>query len=172
MTNKTQGLFFGVLGAVLAGVVLWAIKSFFPATVNWLFTPDVPKGAIMAFAQKKCPDKSWIPFEDAEGRFILGWSSNSNLPNQETRILTPFDDTGGSKSVTLSLSQIPSHRHVTNNATSHVYSPFGWVPEVHSGLGGTAAIGYKGYSLTKAEGGNEPHTNMPPYIALTYCKKI
>ncbi|MDR0650065.1 MAG: hypothetical protein LBG59_01300 [Candidatus Peribacteria bacterium] len=51
----------------------------------------------MAFDLSTCPS-GWTRFSAADNRFIMGASTNSKA-------------TGGSASITLSASQLPSHKH-------------------------------------------------------------
>lgn len=112
---------------------------------------------------KTCPTPGWERYDDAQGRFILGWSENTNLPAQETRALRPYDDTGGNALVTLTIEQIPSHRHLYERQT-----------DTGGGCGLDGCGFHSEYPVkeTTAAGGSQPHNNMPPYIALTYCKKV
>lgn len=85
--------------------------------------------------------------------------------------------TGGHETVTLNVSQIPSHQHI-QSATS---GP-GGEAKVRNGVGRFRTIyknappgwGFNSYSTyvnTLATGGGEPHSNMPPYMALNFIIK-
>ena len=92
---------------------------------------------------------------DLRGRFVLGAGGKY-----------PPEDVGGAETVTLSLNQIPAHRHTINtksNATSLGVIPR---PALASNTG-------RDYSLdTSLTGSSEPHENMPPYYALCYIMRV
>ena len=74
--------------------------------------------------------------------------------------------TGGSKTVTLQLSQIPAHGHMMGQTYS------GWKL---SGNGNGPAGLYTGYGLTdrsKNEGGSGAHDNLQPYITIYMWRRI
>ena len=118
-----------------------------------------PEGAVVAFLRDEfgsqvCPDE-WTYFRPAEGRFLLGASE----------LKYRLGDTGGDEMVTLTVAQMPRHDHA---ATS--------VPDVNApGSNGFLVRGFGGFRLPDSQvseaGGSQPHNNMPPYIALYFCKK-
>ena len=74
-----------------------------------------------------------------------------------------YRDHGGVEQVTLTEAQMPSHRHTMSYQRT-------------SGIGrehGLAAAGQAGTDNKKSSpaGSDRPHANMPPYIALYFCKK-
>lgn len=90
-------------------------------------------------------------------------------------------DAGGAETVTLNEAQMPAHRH------SITSSPPG--EDIHDGFGGSgekwglspeydsSKPPQNGWSVTQhtsfmsIKGSSKPHNNMPPYIALYFCKK-
>ena len=120
----------------------------------------ISQNAVVAFADRAgCPD-GWTRFEAANGRFILGVSDS-------------FDPlaTGGEQRVTLTEAELPSH--------GHVIGPYEWGHSIN-GNGNAARIdvddgrpwsGHRGRLHADASGGGQSHNNMPPYIALYFCKK-
>jgi|GEM_PF-3799441 len=146
---------------VTAGIV--------PSSVN------LPLGSIVAFAQRECPpsEEGWRRFEDAEGRFILGWSDGEGLPSMESRAIRQFDSEGGAETHTLSIDEMPAHTH-----------PFQGSPFTRGGYGGGSRddVSQGGNVIPQntltprgevlSNGGDQPHNNMPPYIALTWCITI
>ncbi len=85
-------------------------------------------------------------------------------------------DSGGAASVTLTTSQLPSHNHTVAGATGgQQAAPAGaylaTATSAQSGVmtygPGTTPTGLNGASVAAA-GGNQPHDNLQPYLAVTY----
>ena len=162
--NRSEKLFFEVLR-----------KSELPSGVQ-IDNVALPRGAVVAFDRASCPD-GWVPFRDADGRMILGAMDNGD-PD------FVWHEKGGEKNVTLSLSQMPRHRHhiFSNNnsrgpgglsAGSAVQSvgTGGNLGQHEYAMRGTSTPGEPDVGVASEAGGSEPHNNMPPYIALYFCKK-
>lgn len=150
-----SSFFYGVAGAVAAGVLLWGIKSIFPELWAWIATPSVPSGAIMAFDVRSCDEvDGWGDFDEVAGRFILGQTS----ARSEWR----FGERGGEAEHQLTIAEMPTHSHL-----------FRRMEHVGGGCGDHGCNGHVEWreDNTRSAGEDLPHNNMPPYIALTYCKK-
>jgi len=110
-----------------------------------------------------------------------GWAlcdGNNGTPNLQDRFVVgagnqyAVDDTGGSDSVTLSVSQIPSHGHgidtesqSSNDPHSAGENPAGkWDNNADNPTENTGAI--------KNTGGGGSHENRPPFYALAYIQKL
>lgn len=114
--------------------------------------------AIVAFASQKgektCPN-GWSPFEPAKDRFIVGAGGKYPV----------VGGTGGEEMVTLSEAQMPRHGHSVF-AVTDVGAP---------GIDGFLVRGPGPNRIPQGavgtSGGNQPHNNMPPYIALAFCIK-
>lgn len=169
MANERSwsAFFYGIAGTVTAGIILWGVTSIFPGVWSRLVTPPIPPDAIMAFTAQKCP-VGWEKFQDAEGRFILGWSEDNSLPSQETRALRPFRDLGGEPTVILTQEQMPTHSHGTITVLRTARAEDESYQVVGSGKEKLMLNGQG----TEPRGSYMPHNNMPPYIALTFCKKV
>ena len=93
---------------------------------------------------------TWVKIE---GKFLLS-SSNSYATGT----------TGGEETHTLTIEEMPSHSHVVN-----FDQIWGW--------GGTRSLAttsggpYAGNGFVKDAGGNQPHNNMPPYLAVYVWKR-
>lgn len=93
---------------------------------------------------------------DLRGRFIVGEGSGYS-----------YNNTGGASSVTLSVSQIPSHTHTVTDT----YIAQGTT-------GGFSSADFNGMYLTSASrtsssvGGGSSHENNPPYRALRWVMKV
>lgn len=74
--------------------------------------------------------------------------------------------TGGEKTVTLTVEQMPSHNHIERGspANNSGYSDMILRGKAYSG-------GVSGHS-TENTGGDQPHNNMPPYLAVYVWKRI
>lgn len=119
---------------------------------------------------------TWTPIN---GRFLIGAGAPEN--NDDGTSPGSYDfaagSTGGETTHTLTVSEIPSHVHSVNISSRETLNRviwgddygssdknawgFGYVDDTSSGLP-TGASG-----VTAAyTGGNQPHNNMPPYLAV------
>lgn len=133
--------------------------------------------AVIAFNRSEraggaCP-RGWSLFAPAGGRVIIGAGQHPNdgLSEYPSYADDPNDATGGEERVKLTLDQMPAH--------SHPVSPYGWGHSIN-GSGDTRRLdlddGFPWNNITgnleaESRGGSKPHNNMPPYIALYFCKK-
>lgn len=96
---------------------------------------------------------------DLRGRFIVGYNPSD----------TDYDtigETGGAKTVTLTVDQIPSHSHTSGiRSDSQDYVDDNATPN-NIGIAGGNAIS------TGSTGGGQSHENRPPYYTLVYLKRI
>ncbi|MGV6847499.1 MAG: phage baseplate protein [Marinibacterium sp.] len=130
-----------------------------------------PIGAIVPFyghefGDRACPP-GWSEFTLASGRFVLG-ASPTYRPGSF----------GGEESVTLTEAQMPRHQHRTQVGTSR--ANFVDKGRFDTGTSNSPTVSNSGqrhpyisgldFSSSRV-GGSQPHNNMPPYIALYFCKK-
>ena len=116
---------------------------------------SVPSGAVMPFNLSSCPS-GWSAFESAQGRFVIGVGSDGEGQSYG------LEDVGGEAFHQLTIDEMPSHTH---DARSKHYEVYG------SGSLGASHGQTPGNYETGAAGGDQPHENRPPYIALLYCEK-
>lgn len=172
MANKQNisAFFYGIAGTVTAGIILWGVKSVFPTVWSWIVTPTISSGAVVAFTTKTCPT-GWDIFEDTEGRFILGWSEDTKLPAQETRALKAYYAQGGASNISLTEDHLPAHNHGLV-ATLNGGDALNWSDKTGEELVPTSFANHSfAHDFSYGSADMEPVSLMPPYIALTYCKK-
>lgn len=120
---------------------------------------SVPAGAVMAFNLVSCPS-GWSEYTRAQGRTVVGLSSSESE-------FDTLNERGGEKTHTLTLAEMPRHRHSLSTAAPKT-SVGG--PGYYNGSTGTVNLGedagYSGYS-----GSSAAHNNLQPYVALLYCVK-
>lgn len=78
----------------------------------------------------------------------------------------PLNSKGGYENVTLTVAQLPSHRHSVNRRTFSRYD---------ESSGGTKDFGRSGVSSgasTNATGNGQSHNNMQPYIKVIVWKRV
>jgi len=161
--------------------VKWAIAAFFLfftiSLTGWWFylqkilddyiidkARGVPSGTVVAFdTSGDCP-RGWSPFADGAGRFIVGAGRAEGLTQRR------FRSTGDSETVVLSERNIPQHQHDTLIGVIHS-PPWGTGPAKQSVAG--ASLGAYATALSSPYGRNPPEAIpiVPPFIALTFCKK-
>lgn len=147
---------------------------------------DGLSGLVAAFDRDDGCPTGWVPFEPANGRFILGVDGDKyRLPYEAGK---PQYQLAGEESVTLKAEHMPKHGH----GVSTGISGNSWY---HDGFaGGASKEGidttfnnpdkkikrYGGHgifpdALEKVggmpDGTTSPHKNMPPYVALYFCKR-
>lgn len=131
----------------------------------------LPADAVMAFDRAGCP-AGWTPMREAQSRVIIGAIGEDGFlsaydTDEAGRPLTErrYREKGGSEAVALLSDQVPELDHVwldTLDDTSHKSKPI-----VENPAAWTLAIGHAGSKNHVSA----PHPNMPPYIALHFCKK-
>ena len=133
---------------------------------------DIPVGWALCDGQNGTPD--------LRDRFIVGAGGSYNVGN-----------TGGSNTVTLTTSQIPSHSHGagtlktdTTGSHSHGYWEYEGTRTAAGLVGGylwgssyeqTSTAGAHSHTIsgnTASTGGGQAHENRPPYYALCFIMKL
>lgn len=121
---------------------------------------DPLSGAIVAFATS-CP-KGWVPYAEATGRFILGAGGSHALG-------VP----GGSDVASLGRENTPPHLHVFQGKTVTIYgyaaAPGNTLAAGHPTVSLGGSFTPEGAVLDSGEG--KSFSIMPPFIALTFCKR-
>lgn len=155
----------------------------------------MPKNAVVAFdTPDACPDE-WSPFAPAASRVIIGAYNGGDAgrfaldPADQPLTQYKYRDHDGWESVKLTVDQMAEHKHNAGNLKTEDADPFIHSTSLGLGLSGGTPGGlfkanlnpasgpdYGAHShmikgLTDVSGRSEPHPNMPPYIALYFCKK-
>lgn len=142
------------------------------------------KGAVVAFERSErsggaCPT-GWSLFREAGGRMIVGAGQHSNqgLRTYPSYLDNPNGAIGGEERVQLKAIELPNHRH---NIYQGDYPSLPGAKKDGSGTNVLTQVSPTAGTYTKtterpdgtiiAEGANNAHNNMPPYIALYFCKK-
>ena len=158
-------------------------------------TSEVPIGAIIMWSNYNsnpipssyalCDGTAGTP--DLRGRFIL---SSGTAPPLTSRSI---GQTGGIETVTLNISQIPSHNHNVSGSTSQDGDHFHTSNVLNSSQYQTGSLigAFSGYNVFQdvntnnagthhhtmnfdsgTTGGGQSHENMPPFYVLAYIMRI
>jgi microcystin-dependent protein len=114
---------------------------------------------------------------DLRGRTSVGFGQGPGLSDYT------MGQIGGSETVSISSANYPTHSHTlsaaTNSATNNAPNGLFEAQGQTGGRGGTVNLAlYSGSgtattlatsALTAASGGNQPHNNLQPYLALNFC---
>lgn len=169
----------------------WAIGAFVAlagfALVGWWFyfepkvrdyiisAGGVPQGAVIA-SLEKCSSLSgeWSTFTEGTGRFIVGAGDETHRAYGTWDLALPQGGVqpipvstyvvlakGGEERHQLSIPEIPNHSHGYDNEAGIDGNRSGQQDATYRRIG----------SQTTAVGGDQPHNNIPPFIALYFCKK-
>lgn len=93
-------------------------------------------------------------WEQIKDRFLLACGSTYNN-----------GATGGEAQHTLTINEMPSHKH-----TNYMSGGGSWARETIC-CGNTTDRSMTDYDNTSYAGGNQPHNNMPPYLAVYVWKR-
>ncbi len=157
-----------------------------------------PEGAVVAFADECPAEQGWSVFKPATARFIIGagnqfdpkhqqWLRKRSQGGEERQDLTPraLNSSDGEEFHILSYAEMPAHAHqVIDPGHDHSitlektnmgeFAGYFWTRRELS-QGAERKNFQVGNSPTNIKideaGGGDPHNNMPPYIALYFCKK-
>lgn len=124
-----------------------------------------PGGAVLANGQSLSATSYPLLFQ-VIGYTYGGSGDNFNVPDLVNKMPVGsggdyvLNDTGGAKSVVLTVAQLARHRHVLFNLGFALVDPVGATP-AYTPVGSAAYSAY--------EGSNQAHENMPPYVGLLPC---
>ncbi len=165
-----------VIGSVAGSLIVTGLLAIsFRSLVEYWFPERVSfEGAVVAFDRtlkdRVCP-QGWTLFEPAGGRTIVGAGSHQNtdangrpLTNYPAYQDGPSVAVGGEEAVTLTLNQVPEHTHSYDRAS-------GSGTKVNGFAAGAGENEYVAEAQTSIAGKGQAHNNMPPYLALFFCRK-
>ena len=140
LTNITTGQLQGAGIFVTGMIILWSGAA-----------DAIPTGFTLCDGNNNTPD--------LRGRFVVGHHpSNGDYD---------VNDTGGAETVTLSVAQMPNHKHTTSIDNGHVIPGNGGTSYPYGGAGSYASTIF----TMNNTGGGGAHENRPPYYALCYIMK-
>lgn len=123
-------------------------------------------GVVIAFASPSptvvCPT-GFSVYTDARDRMIVGAGNKYGL-----------GATGGLEMVTLGIEHIPAHSHrvsVSNSTAASQNDHLAGNELAAFGIDPIFVAGNIKHNITETMGGGQPHENMPPFVALFFCKK-
>lgn len=102
-------------------------------------------------------------WERLENRFLLGAGSGYGAGS-----------TGGEAAHTLTAEEMPSHNHIDHkSARLAVWDSDAGITNVAKGSYGDSLLQFLSYGIgLNVAGGDQPHNNMPPYLAVYMWKRI
>jgi len=119
-----------------------------------------------------CPtDLGWTTHEASMGRFVVGAGQGGGLTNR------PFGEQGGEESVQLTPETMPAHNHPIRVSATEPQDDFlaGGGQPVAAGINrdfSSEDFDRQYSGVLGVTGGDQPHNNMPPYIALHFCEYV
>ena len=135
------------------GSALTGIEAFVTGMIIlWSGAADaIPSGFVLCDGNNNTPNLS--------GRFVVGYDASNGDYD--------VNDTGGAENVTLSIAQIPNHKHTTSFDGHKFFPGDGSTSVSYGGAGGYPSTVF---SMDNT-GGGQSHENRPPYYALCYIMK-
>ena len=122
----------------------------------------IPTGAVVAFDRATGCPTGWIQFSPAADRFVIGVGDKYELPYVGGE---PKYQLGGEEVVTLKVLEMPKHTHFLRYTDDVIREQDYAVPRT-----ARFTIGTDDFKI-EVTGKGQAHENMPPYIALYFCKK-
>ena len=147
---------------------------------------EIPKNAVVAFDTPDACPPGWSPFAEANSRIIVGAYKGGDAgrfafdPAEQPLTQYKYRDHNGWEEVTLTQDQMPRHRHqIELKMAVDPDNNYEWgvvntrqIPQARHGDRVFTRSGTLPHQIVSTEAGSsQPHSNMPPYIALYFCKK-
>ena len=184
LPNWLVGVALAVIASAFLYVLIFQPDRFDFAGLSFGRVPQADlslRGAVIAFdrttnnGEAACPE-DWTLFEPAIGRMVLGAGSIvKDGPPSNSRMFQPSYSenqvlsVGGEVLHDLTIAEMPTHTHSIYLVGSFLKpDPNSKNPVAHEIAGPPRGQEFSGIETA---GGGSPHNNMPPYIALYFCKK-
>lgn len=148
-------------------LVVNSITTTVPITTNQNINLDIvyPIGSIYMSMNSANPSTLFGgTWEQIQNKFLLACSSNY-----------PNGTIGGEAAHTLTVNEMPSHKHNFTRPTGPTENVIADVGKqgTNWGIPWAATAGYFATNASiNLTGGNQPHNNMPPYLAVYIWKRI
>lgn len=139
--------------------------SIFNGTADDIFNKktDYPVGSVCMFNTNIDPNEmyggTWVRIK---GKFIFGADDDTY----------PLGSEGGEATHTLTVDEMPAHAHTENGAVMVWNTKIGNVGAVPARKEMASAAMVSPALNTSSTGGNQPHNNMPPYVAFYIWAKV
>ena len=142
----------------------------------------VPSGAVVAFDREDGCPPGWSEYRDADGRFIVGTGRHTVHDAYENAVAElEFGEEGGERTHRLSADEVSDHEHEI--WIRDMLGP-GEAAPLNVGRGindfnprhelrlvaGTFGSSWGSSLYASDTGRSQAHNNMPPYIALRFCR--
>lgn len=145
------------------------VDSIYNGGGGTLFDSIYPVGSIYLSINSTNPSTLFGgTWEAISGRFLIGVGKNTDDNNETWEFA--LNQAHGEYNHTLTINQIPSHRHDFENIGRVLFWDAGLTGI--GNLNGGNLVQYSWGSRTAYTGGNAPHNNMPPYLAVYIWKRI
>lgn len=152
--------------AIIIGIttaLVTALLLYLAGKITQVPTVLVPSTAVVAFHAAKCPE-GWKEVDYTKGRFIVGVGNSEGLTTYNLR------QQGGEEKHKLTVDEMPSHQHSYDDY--YYYDDEKGSPEYQTKQGDdTGTRKEEKGRKTSSSGGDMPHNNLPPYVALLFCEK-
>lgn len=104
---------------------------------------------------------TWVAF--GTGKTLVGYDTNDND-------FSTIENTGGEKQHTLTVDEMPMHRHDLQGYRNTTTDASGTDKRPRMYARGSGS-GWDGGDSIKTTGGGQPHNNMQPYIVVRFWKR-
>lgn len=124
------------------------LKTVFPIGSTYITQEDTNPNTILGFG-------TW---ERLKGKVCLGLDEDDEDFNE-------IGKTGGEKKHQLTINEMPSHNHYSNDSSNYILGTEGGIIESGAGTGSSS---WKWRNSVASQGGNQAHNNMQPYEITGY----
>lgn len=122
-----------------------------------------PAGAIVAFPGA-CPT-GWTAYTPAAGRFLVGAGTSVDAAGNGASYVS--GQTGGENKHRLTIAEMPVHSLTMTEGDPQNWTGTGYV----GGYSFPNPAGLPHNMSTDPIGGDQPHSIVPSYVAVTWCQK-